>query len=120
LCSASRGGSAESLALLQAMQRGDRAGKRSNKGLTTNAKQLTTFGLAFFEDADKLLNVVNQYLTEMDKVLNLLLRVLRDQDGVTAIEYALIASLISIAAVTVIGTIGTNLSSTFSTVAGKL
>jgi pilus assembly protein Flp/PilA len=56
----------------------------------------------------------------MIKVLNLILHVLRDQDGVTAIEYALIASLISIAAVTVIGTIGTNLSSTFSTVAGKL
>ena len=53
-------------------------------------------------------------------MLSLILRVLRDQDGVTAIEYALIASLISIAAVTVMGTVGTHLSSTFSTVAGKL
>ncbi|HEX3884920.1 MAG TPA: Flp family type IVb pilin [Stellaceae bacterium] len=45
---------------------------------------------------------------------------LRDQSGVTAIEYGLIAALIAVAAVTVMGTVGTNLSSTFSTVAGDL
>jgi pilus assembly protein Flp/PilA len=45
---------------------------------------------------------------------------LRDQKGVTAIEYGLIAALIAVAAVTVMGTVGTNLSSTFSTVAGDL
>jgi pilus assembly protein Flp/PilA len=53
-------------------------------------------------------------------VLNLILRLLRDEDGVTAIEYALVASLISMAAVTVIGTIGTDLSGTFSKVATSL
>jgi pilus assembly protein Flp/PilA len=45
---------------------------------------------------------------------------LRDQTGVTAIEYGLIAALIAVAAVTVMGTVGTNLSTTFSTVAGDL
>lgn len=45
---------------------------------------------------------------------------LRDQSGVTAIEYGLIAALIAVAAVTVMGTVGTNLSSTFNTVAGDL
>ena len=45
---------------------------------------------------------------------------LRDEDGATAIEYGLIAALISIAAVTVLGTVGTNLSSTFNTVATNL
>lgn len=45
---------------------------------------------------------------------------LHDQRGVTAIEYGLIAALIAVAAVTVMGTVGTNLSSTFNTVAGDL
>jgi pilus assembly protein Flp/PilA len=43
-----------------------------------------------------------------------------EQSGATAIEYGLIAALIAVAAVTVMGTVGTNLSSTFSTVASSL
>ena len=45
---------------------------------------------------------------------------LKNEDGATAIEYGLIAALIAVAAVTVLGTVGTNLTTTFSTVAGKL
>ena len=45
---------------------------------------------------------------------------LRDETGATAIEYGLIAALIAVAAVTVLGTVGTNLTGTFSTVARKL
>jgi pilus assembly protein Flp/PilA len=45
---------------------------------------------------------------------------LRDERGVTAIEYGLIAALIAVAAVTVMSTVGTNLSDTFNTVAGDL
>jgi pilus assembly protein Flp/PilA len=44
----------------------------------------------------------------------------RDEAGATAIEYGLIAALIAVAAVTVMGTVGTNLSSTFSSVATSL
>jgi pilus assembly protein Flp/PilA len=44
----------------------------------------------------------------------------RYETGATAIEYGLIAALISVAAVTVLTTVGTNLTSTFSTVARKL
>jgi pilus assembly protein Flp/PilA len=40
--------------------------------------------------------------------------------GATAIEYGHIAALIAVAAVTVMGTVGTNLSSTFNTVANSL
>ena len=47
-------------------------------------------------------------------------KLLKNEDGATAIEYGLIAALIAVAAVTVMGTVGTNLSSTFNTVAGKL
>jgi len=49
-----------------------------------------------------------------------IIQLLKDETGVTAIEYGLIAALISVAAVVVLGTVGTNLSSTFNTVAGKL
>jgi pilus assembly protein Flp/PilA len=44
----------------------------------------------------------------------------RDDRGVTAIEYGLIAALIAVAAVTVMGTVGSNLSTTFNTVATNL
>jgi len=47
-------------------------------------------------------------------------KLLKDEAGVTAIEYGLIAALIAVAAVTVMGTVGTNLSSTFSKVAASL
>ena len=47
-------------------------------------------------------------------------RLMESEDGVTAIEYGLIAALIAIAAVVVMGTVGTNLSATFSNVASSL
>jgi pilus assembly protein Flp/PilA len=43
----------------------------------------------------------------------------RDQTGVTAIEYALVASTIAISAVTFMGIIGADLNTTFSTVANS-
>jgi len=44
----------------------------------------------------------------------------RDEAGATAIEYGLIAALISIACVGALGIVGTNLAATFTTVAGSL
>ena len=49
-----------------------------------------------------------------------LIKLFRNEDGATAIEYGLIAALIAVAAVTVMGTVGTNLKSTFSTIASNL
>jgi pilus assembly protein Flp/PilA len=49
-----------------------------------------------------------------------LIKLMRNEDGATAIEYGLIAALIAVAAVTIMGTVGSNLTSTFTTVAGKL
>jgi pilus assembly protein Flp/PilA len=43
-----------------------------------------------------------------------------NESGVTAIEYCLIAALIALAAVIIMGTIGTNLSTVFSEVASSL
>jgi pilus assembly protein Flp/PilA len=45
---------------------------------------------------------------------------LRDESGVTAIEYALIAALIAVAAIAAFTLVGTNLSNTFTTIANKL
>ena len=53
-------------------------------------------------------------------MLTLIIRLIKDENGVSAIEYGLIASLIAIAAIAVMQTVGTNLSSTFSTVASSL
>jgi len=43
-----------------------------------------------------------------------------DESGATAIEYGLIAAGISVAIVTVVGTLGTKLNATFTTVANAL
>jgi pilus assembly protein Flp/PilA len=47
-------------------------------------------------------------------------RLLQDPLGVTAIEYALIAALIAVAAIAAFALTGTHLSTTFSTIANKL
>jgi pilus assembly protein Flp/PilA len=47
-------------------------------------------------------------------------RFAKDQSGATAIEYGLIASLIAVAIITILGTLGTNLSTTFSKVSAKV
>jgi pilus assembly protein Flp/PilA len=52
--------------------------------------------------------------------MKVLTRLLADESGVTAIEYSLIAALIAVAAIGSFTLIGSSLSTTFSTVAGKL
>ena len=47
-------------------------------------------------------------------------RFVKDQSGATAIEYGLIAALIAVAAIGAMGSIGTKLTSTFTSVAGNL
>ena len=47
-------------------------------------------------------------------------RFVNDDSGATAIEYGLIAALVSVACIAVLGTLGTNLNTTFGTVATEL
>ena len=47
-------------------------------------------------------------------------RFLRDEAGATAIEYGLIASLVSIAAIVAMGAVGNELGEMFNTVASEL
>jgi pilus assembly protein Flp/PilA len=53
-------------------------------------------------------------------MLATIIALFKNEDGATAIEYGLIAALIAVAAVTIMGSVGSNLTSTFTTVAGKL
>ena len=50
----------------------------------------------------------------------LVLCFLKDNSGVTAIEYGLIAALIAVVIITAVTAVGSNVSSTFNTVAGSL
>jgi pilus assembly protein Flp/PilA len=52
--------------------------------------------------------------------MSTVLRFLRDEGGATAIEYGLIAAGISVAILTVVFTIGTNLNTKFESVATAL
>ncbi|HEY1709404.1 MAG TPA: Flp family type IVb pilin [Rhizomicrobium sp.] len=51
---------------------------------------------------------------------NLITRFVRDESGATAIEYGLIAALIAVVIITAVTTVGTNLTTTFNTVASKI
>ena len=51
---------------------------------------------------------------------NAITRFLKDNSGATAIEYGLIAALIAVVIITGVTAVGTSLSTTFTTVSGKL
>ena len=53
-------------------------------------------------------------------MIAMLQRLSRDVKGATAIEYGLIAALIAVAAISALRLVGTNLSSTFRTIATTL
>jgi pilus assembly protein Flp/PilA len=52
--------------------------------------------------------------------MNLISRFVRDESGATAIEYGLIAALIAVVIITGVTAVGTNLSTTFTTLSTKL
>jgi len=47
-------------------------------------------------------------------------RFAKDESGVTAVEYGLIASLIAVVIITAVTSVGTKLSTTFTTIAAKV
>jgi pilus assembly protein Flp/PilA len=52
--------------------------------------------------------------------MTLVIRFLKDENGATAIEYALIAAGIALAIITVVKGVGTKLNTTFSSVSAAL
>jgi pilus assembly protein Flp/PilA len=55
-----------------------------------------------------------------DMSMNLIAFFLSDESGATAIEYGLIAALVSVAIIAALTTLGTNLSSLFTTIGNDL
>jgi pilus assembly protein Flp/PilA len=53
-------------------------------------------------------------------VKSVVLRVLADESGVTAIEYGVIAALIAVVIIAAVGSVGTQLKTTFNSVAASL
>jgi pilus assembly protein Flp/PilA len=56
----------------------------------------------------------------MSDMLGIFQRFIREDNGATAIEYALIASLIAVALIGILTSLGTGLSSEFAEVSGAL
>ena len=56
----------------------------------------------------------------MSKLGNALVNFLKNEDGPTAVEYAVMLALIIVVCITAITTLGTNANNTFSYVAGKV
>ncbi len=54
------------------------------------------------------------------KIVHSIQKFVRDEEGVTAIEYGLIASLIAVAIIVAVRLVGTNLNAIFGSVAAAL
>ncbi len=59
-------------------------------------------------------------MQKLTTAVQLFLRALRSKEGVTAIEYGLIAALIAVAIIGAVTVLGTDLTATFNMVAGHL
>jgi pilus assembly protein Flp/PilA len=57
---------------------------------------------------------------ELLKMITTLARFVKDENGATAIEYGLIAALVSVAAIGALTALGTNLSNMFNTVSSSV
>jgi pilus assembly protein Flp/PilA len=51
---------------------------------------------------------------------NLVSRFFKDESGATAIEYGLVAALISVAIITAVTNVGTDVANTFNTIEGAI
>lgn len=56
----------------------------------------------------------------MEGIIARTARFVRDEDGVTAIEYGLIAALIALVIIGAVTTLGTNLKAVFNTIASSI
>jgi pilus assembly protein Flp/PilA len=64
--------------------------------------------------------LTNQRRNIMKNLINNMQRFMQDEEGVTAIEYGLIAALIAVGIIGTVGATGTAVSGTFGTVAAAL
>ena len=62
----------------------------------------------------------NTKITKEEVEMEKIKRFFKEEEGVTAIEYGLIAAGIAVAIITAVWAVGTDLSALFNTIAGKL
>ena len=63
---------------------------------------------------------VEKYSRRGSQHMARLTRLINDEDGATAVEYGLIAALVAVAIIGVLGTLGDNLTATFTSVSDDL
>lgn len=56
----------------------------------------------------------------MSKIINLVKQIVRDEEGVTAIEYGLIAALIAVVIMGAVSTVGSDLKNVFTSIGTDL
>ena len=59
-------------------------------------------------------------LTEKEAIMNFITKFIREEDGVTAIEYGLIAALIAVVIIAAVTLVGTNLRGVFTSISTAL
>jgi pilus assembly protein Flp/PilA len=74
----------------------------------------------FLNAFDCNLGVYSRQAKGMTRLRTFFSSFINNQSGVTAIEYALIAALIAVAAIAAFTLVGTNLSTVFSTIASQV
>lgn len=74
--------------------------------MTINIIDIKIFVTIIISNTEDIMNTINNFF--------------REDAGVTAIEYGLIAALIAVVIIGAVTTIGTNLNTTFTTIAGKI
>src|SRR6202043_2240643 len=101
----------------RAWQHSKTSSRGSDRGLTGQPAFCLSIYLCLKVLAQSAITLLNP---RRSRLRTLLSNLIRDESGVTAIEYALIAALIAVAAIAAFTLVGTNLSTTFSTIAAKL
>lgn len=59
---------------------------------------------------------IKKQVQSLEIQMKKLMKLFKNESGATAIEYGLIAALIAVVIITAVGTVGTNLTTTFTTI----
>jgi len=63
---------------------------------------------------------IKKQVQSLEIQMKKLMKLFKNESGATAIEYGLIAALIAVVIITAVGTVGTNLTTTFTTIGTKI
>jgi pilus assembly protein Flp/PilA len=93
---------------------------KSISELTQPKESAATVGLGSDAMARKEQAIRNLEQQSKEHTMSIFNRFMNDESGATAIEYSLIAALVSVAIITVLGTVGTELTNVFTKIGNSL